>query len=71
MLRGAFRSFKHEHLFLDRAEGTLMRDIFDYTAPFGILGRLADRLFLRNYMEKLLSIRNLTIKEQAEKLSRV
>lgn len=70
MLSGAFHSFKHEHLFLVRGEGTLMRDVFDYVSPLGILGRLADRLFLESYMKKLLSIRNLTIKEHAEKLSR-
>jgi ligand-binding SRPBCC domain-containing protein len=71
MLSGAFHSFKHEHLFLVSGQGTLMRDVFDYVSPLGLLGRLADRLFLQNYMKKLLSIRNLTIKEHAEKLSRV
>lgn len=38
MLKGAFKSFKHEHLF-ESGEGiTLMTDIFTYKSPFGLLG---------------------------------
>ena len=31
-----------------------MTDVFDYTAPLGPLGRLADVLFLERYMRALL-----------------
>lgn len=50
MVKGAFKSFKHEHHFTDLNGRTLMTDYFDYESPFGILGKLADRLFLLNYM---------------------
>ena len=43
-----------------------MLDIFDYKSPFGILGRIADKLFLKKYMTKLLSERNRIVKEFAE-----
>lgn len=66
MVSGAFKRFKHEHRFEARDGGTLMTDIFDYTSPLGPLGRLADVLFLRSYMERFLMQRNECIKLQAE-----
>ena len=66
MLKGAFKSFKHEHHFTEIKEGTVMKDIFVYTSPFGILGKLADTLFLKKYMTDLLIERNRVIKEVAE-----
>jgi len=66
MVRGAFRRFDHDHFFEPCAEGTRMRDVFDYASPLGILGRLADGLFLERYMRALLSERNRVIKEVAE-----
>jgi ligand-binding SRPBCC domain-containing protein len=66
MIKGAFESFKHQHKFSDLKNGTLMLDIFDYKSPFGILGKLADRIFLKNYMIELLETRNTMIKEFAE-----
>lgn len=66
MLKGAFKSFKHEHHFTEIKGGTVMKDIFVYTSPFGILGELADTLFLEKYMTDLLLERNRVIKEVAE-----
>jgi ligand-binding SRPBCC domain-containing protein len=66
MVRGAFRRFRHEHQFLTAGNGTLMIDTFDYTSPLGPLGWLADRLFLRQYMSRLLRERNAYLKQVAE-----
>jgi ligand-binding SRPBCC domain-containing protein len=66
MVRGAFARFRHEHQFLSVPEGTDVVDIFDYTAPLGPLGRLADGLFLRRYMTRLLRERNAYLKRAAE-----
>ena len=66
MVNGAFKSFRHEHHFKEYNGGTLMTDYFDYKSPFGFLGNLADRMFLKNYMKGLLEKRNQTIKEFAE-----
>ena len=66
MLRGAFRSFRHEHHFSETEGVTTMLDIFDYKSPYGLFGKLADFLFLKNYMYHLLEKRNLMIKEFAE-----
>jgi hypothetical protein len=40
--------------------------VFDYVAPLGVLGKLADRLFLERYMRRLLEERNAVIKRMAE-----
>lgn len=66
MVKGAFHSFRHEHHFHRQHDYTLIIDIFNYTAPFGMLGRLADKLFLKSYMRKLLEKRNEVIKHYAE-----
>lgn len=66
MVKGAFKSFKHEHHFEDSDNGILMRDIFNYQSPFGFLGKIADYLFLKNYMTQFLIERNLMIKEYSE-----
>ncbi|GAA4295458.1 SRPBCC family protein [Nibribacter koreensis] len=66
MVQGAFKSFRHEHHFVPQQENTLMRDVFHFTSPLGILGELANRLVLTNYMTDLLKERNRVIKEYAE-----
>lgn len=66
MVSGAFKEFKHEHYFKDLNGGTIMNDVFDYKSPFGILGKLADKMFLEKYITDLLIERNHIIKEFAE-----
>lgn len=70
MKRGAFKGFRHKHLFAEKDGATLMTDIFDYQSPYGIFGRMADRLFLEKYMRNLLTQRNRIIKEFAEDKSK-
>lgn len=67
MVRGAFRRFDHDHYF-ERATdgGTVMRDIFDYEAPLGPLGRLVERLLLTRYLRRFLEERNRQVKAVAE-----
>lgn len=67
MVRGAFARFDHDHVFEDDGHGgTLMRDVFDFDAPLGPLGWLAERIFLTGYMRRFLEARNRTIREVAE-----
>lgn len=65
-VRGAFARFDHDHLFHADGDVTIMIDVFDYESPFGLLGKLADLLFLRRYMETFLRNRALVIKAAAE-----
>ncbi|MFY0698908.1 MAG: SRPBCC family protein [Balneola sp.] len=66
MVKGAFKSFKHEHHFEELNRKTIMTDVFNYRSPFGLLGRLVDSLFLKKYMTDLLEKRNQIVKEFAE-----
>ncbi|GMN10216.1 hypothetical protein MTsPCn9_13690 [Croceitalea sp. MTPC9] len=66
MVRGAFKCFKHQHLFSERNGETIMKDIFDYTSPFGILGKLVDFILLKRYLKSFLQKRNIIIKRYAE-----
>ena len=66
MVKGLFSSFRHEHHFAEMDGKTIMTDIFDYKPPLGILGIVADRLFLKSYMTNLLAKRNKILKEYAE-----
>ncbi|TPD65472.1 SRPBCC family protein [Flavobacterium microcysteis] len=66
MAEGIFKRFRHEHHFETEGNQTLMTDIFEYQSPFGILGKLADFIFLENYLRSFLKKRNTAIKEVAE-----
>lgn len=66
MVSGAFKQFKHEHIFEVHDQGILMIDRFDYTSPYGVLGKIVDSLFLKKYMTNMLITRNESVKEFAE-----
>ncbi|QFT87546.1 hypothetical protein FIU87_02680 [Bacillus sp. THAF10] len=66
MLKGAFQSFTHTHRFESVTNGTMMHDTFEYTAPLGPLGILADKLFLKRYMTGFIIDRAKELKKIAE-----
>ena len=66
MLKGAFKSMKHQHIFRQEGKNTIMTDIFEFHSPFGIIGKIFNRIFLKNYMKKFLLERNKLIKFTAE-----
>jgi len=68
MQRGAFKALRHLHEFHAVGEGTLMTDTLIWTAPFGILGKLADTLFLKAHMRNFLMERNANLKQIAEQV---
>ncbi|WP_312390759.1 SRPBCC family protein [Chryseobacterium sp.] len=66
MLKGAFKSMKHQHIFKQEGKNTIMIDIFEFQSPFGIIGKIFNKLFLKNYMKNFLLERNQLIKLTAE-----
>jgi ligand-binding SRPBCC domain-containing protein len=66
MISGAFASMRHSHRFSPDGTGTLMRDEFHFSAPLGLLGRVAERVFLTRYLESFLRSRNQALKDLAE-----
>ena len=59
-LRGPYRTWVHEHRFLETESGTSMIDTVNYDV---IGGRLIDRFFVRPDIEKVFSYRRKKIKE--------
>lgn len=61
MVRGAFRRFDHDHWFEPVPGATVpttrCRDVFDFDAPLGPLGWIAERLVLERYMRRFLEER--------------
>jgi len=68
MMKGAFKSMRHEHHFREMNGKTIMTDVFIYETPFGIFGKFFNLLILKNYMKNLIEQRNQTIKTLAEKM---
>lgn len=66
MIKGAFAHMRHRHEFTENDGVTTMRDHFDFSAPLGILGRIAEKLFLTAYMTRFLEIRNTHLKALVE-----
>ncbi len=66
MQRGPFKKWRHSHLFAVKPEGTLMVDDVDYSAPFWLLGRIVDGIFLKRYITKVLTAHNAAVKKAAE-----
>jgi ligand-binding SRPBCC domain-containing protein len=65
-IEGAFKYFKHDHYFEQKGDIVLMTDVFDYESPYGIFGKLFNKIILTSYMTRFLTCRNALIKEFAE-----
>jgi len=66
MISGAFSTMEHDHFFEREGLGTKMTDILQFTSPFGFIGELVNRLFLKKYMTKFLKSKNTELKKIAE-----
>lgn len=64
---GPFKSFVHDHLFEEAGDGvTRMTDRVAFASPFGIVGRVVDRVYLAGYLRRLIAARGLAIKAEAQ-----
>ena len=66
MVRGAFQWLRHEHEFHIHANGTLMRDVLNWRAPLGIIGTIADKMFVERHMEWFVRTKQQHLKRIAE-----
>ena len=68
--RGPFKRFRHRHHFLrseqNGIDGTVVHDVIDYEAGFGVLGRLAERFFISRMLKEVFAYRQ----QAAERLLR-
>jgi ligand-binding SRPBCC domain-containing protein len=66
MIKGDFKSFRHQHFFKTVDNGTIMIDILEFESPYGTIGKIFNAVYLKKYLEKFLIKRNAVIKEYAE-----
>ena len=55
--QGPYKYWNHFHEFEANAKGVLIKDTVDYELPFGFLGSIAHRLFVRKMLESIFSYR--------------
>ena len=67
MTEGRFARFDHDHYFEDKDRSTIMRDVVDFAWPLGLLGRVANQLFLNRYLKKIITTHGINIKREAER----
>jgi len=65
-LKGHFKNFKHQHIFRQKENQTIMTDILEYETPFGFIGKLFDKLILENHLTNFILHRNSILKKISE-----
>ena len=66
MVRGMFQRFCHDHYFETKNGLTVVSDVMEFQAPFGFVGRVVEKMTLREHLRSLLEKRNYCIKRVAE-----
>ena len=66
MIAGRFRSFEHDHRFIETANGTFLDDCIRFTMPLGWAGALVGRAVLVPYILGLMRRRFALLKRFAE-----
>jgi ligand-binding SRPBCC domain-containing protein len=59
---GPYAKWVHRHEFREVAGGVEMKDIVDYEIPYGWVGRIMHRLFIRKKLEDIFDYRNQKIR---------
>lgn len=67
MISGPFKYWEHDHIFTEENGKTRMTDSLRYELPFGVIGKLADKIFLKRMIRKQFEIRHLKTKEILER----
>ena len=50
---GPYKLWHHEHIFEIQKDGIIMTDIITYIPPFGLLGRVANQLFIKRRVNEI------------------
>jgi ligand-binding SRPBCC domain-containing protein len=61
--KGPYRLWRHTHRFVERDGGTTILDSVEYALPFGILGRLVDRLWVARDLSRIFDYRAQRVRE--------
>jgi len=61
---GPYNLWHHQHMLEPSEKGVLMKDIVTYAPPFGILGRIANQLFIKNKLFEIFNYRTLALEKR-------
>jgi len=64
---GPYQLWHHQHFIEKVSEGVLMSDIIDYQPPYGVLGTIANSLFIKRKLEHIFVYRKMKIEEILKK----
>ena len=66
---GPYKIWHHEHHLEKIQGGILMRDIVTYVPPFGILGTIANSIFIKNQLKSIFEYRFVAIEKKFGKFN--
>jgi uncharacterized protein len=61
-LRGPYRAWFHEHRFTAAGDSTIMEDVVHYAPPLGVLGAVANKLFVERMLRRIFGYRRQAIR---------
>ena len=61
---GPYQIWHHQHHIKEIEGGVLMTDIVSYKPPFGLLGALANRLFIKTKLKEIFNYRRLAMEQR-------
>ena len=64
---GPYKLWHHQHIFEPTKDGILMKDIITYAPPFGIIGKIANFLFIKRKVESIFDFRFKILEERFNK----
>jgi ligand-binding SRPBCC domain-containing protein len=59
--KGPYAYWKHTHAFRPEGDGAIISDEVQYALPFGLIGAIAHRLYVRNEIKKIFAYRRTVI----------
>lgn len=60
---GPYKIWHHQHIILPKNNGVIMKDIVSYQPPFGVLGRIANALVIRNTLNEIFDYRTIALEK--------
>lgn len=61
---GPYKLWHHQHILVEQEDGVLMKDIVTYQPPFGILGTIANALFIKKKLNQIFKYRFKIVEEK-------
>ena len=61
---GPYKMWHHQHIFEIKDNGVLMKDIITYIPPFGLIGQIANKIFIKKQLKNIFDYRQKVINEK-------